>query len=34
MIAIADRLSQPENAWKPFDRGGLRALAFRRPKAH
>lgn len=34
MIAIADRLSQPENAWKPFDRGGLRALAFRTPKAH
>lgn len=30
--AIADRLSQPENAWKPFERAGLlRSLLFRKP---
>jgi pimeloyl-ACP methyl ester carboxylesterase len=27
--AIADRLAQPENAWKPFDRRGLRRLFYR-----
>jgi pimeloyl-ACP methyl ester carboxylesterase len=27
-LAIADRLSQKEGTWKPFDRGGLRALLF------
>jgi pimeloyl-ACP methyl ester carboxylesterase len=29
MLAIADRLAQAEGTWKPFDRGGLRALLFR-----
>lgn len=28
MVAIADRLAQPEGAWKPFERTGLRALMF------
>jgi pimeloyl-ACP methyl ester carboxylesterase len=28
MVAIADRLAQREGGWKPFDRGGLRALIF------
>ncbi len=28
VFAIADRLAQPEGAWKKFDRRGLRALAF------
>ncbi|MGD9953755.1 MAG: esterase/lipase family protein [Burkholderiales bacterium] len=30
--AIADRLAQPEGAWKPFDRAGVRAWLFRDPK--
>jgi pimeloyl-ACP methyl ester carboxylesterase len=30
--AIADRLSQPENGWKPFDRSGLRRLLYRDPR--
>jgi len=29
--AIADRLAQPEGAWKPFDRSGLRALLYDDP---
>ena len=29
MYAIADRLAQPENGWKPFERTGWRSLAFR-----
>jgi pimeloyl-ACP methyl ester carboxylesterase len=32
MIALADRLAQPEGAWKPFSRIGWRALIFRQPK--
>lgn len=28
LYAVADRLSQPEGAWKPFDRTGLRALIY------
>ena len=31
LYAIADRLAQPEHEWKPFDRGGMRALFFPRP---
>jgi pimeloyl-ACP methyl ester carboxylesterase len=29
--AIADRLSQPEGAWRPFERRGARAFAYRNP---
>ncbi|MEO0550668.1 MAG: alpha/beta fold hydrolase [Pseudomonadota bacterium] len=29
MVAIADRLAQPEDAWAPFDRTGWRQYAFR-----
>ena len=29
--AIADRLAQPEGAWQPFARNGLRAFAYRAP---
>jgi pimeloyl-ACP methyl ester carboxylesterase len=28
MWAIADRLAQPENDWKPFERSGVRALIY------
>jgi pimeloyl-ACP methyl ester carboxylesterase len=28
MVAIADRLAQPEGQWKPFDKRGLRRLLF------
>ena len=28
VYAIADRLAQPEGAWKKFDRRGWRALVF------
>jgi pimeloyl-ACP methyl ester carboxylesterase len=28
VYAIADRLAQPEGAWKPFDRGGWRSLIY------
>ena len=28
MVAIADRLAQPEGHWQPFDRSGLRGLFF------
>ena len=30
--AIADRLAQPEDGWRPFDRSGLRALVYRDPR--
>lgn len=29
---VADRLAQPEGEWKPFDRGGTRALFYRDPR--
>ena len=28
LLAIADRLAQPESRWKPFDRGGLRGALY------
>lgn len=28
MVAIADRLAQPEGQWAPFDRGGLRGFMY------
>ena len=31
LYAVADRLAQPEGAWKPFDRSGLRSLVFPKP---
>ncbi len=31
LYALADRLAQPEGAWKPFDRSGLRAFAYPNP---
>jgi len=31
LYAVADRLAQPEDGWRPFDRGGLRALVFPDP---
>lgn len=31
LYAVADRLAQPEGAWKPFDRSGLRALVYPKP---
>lgn len=31
LYAIADRLAQPEGAWRPFDRGGARAWFYRDP---
>ena len=34
MVAIADRLAQPEGKWKPFDRSGLRGLMFGSVKTH
>ncbi len=34
MVAIADRLSQAEGQWKPFDRSGLRRLFFRGVATH
>ena len=30
LFAIADRLAQPEGAWKSFDRSGLRGVLYRR----
>lgn len=33
LYAIADRLSQPEGQWKPFDRSGLRQVVYRDPQA-
>ncbi len=32
LYAVADRLAQPEGAWKPFDRSGLRALVYPAPR--
>ncbi|RYF47248.1 MAG: alpha/beta hydrolase, partial [Comamonadaceae bacterium] len=32
LYAVADRLAQPEDAWKPFDRRGLGALVYPDPK--
>lgn len=32
LYAIADRLAQPEGAWKPFDRSGWRSLFYPDPK--
>lgn len=32
LYAIADRLSQPEGAWKPFDRSGLGGLIYPDPQ--
>lgn len=29
LYAVADRLAQPENAWKPFERSGWRSIAYR-----
>ena len=29
MVAVADRLAQPEGEWKPFDRSGWRELVFK-----
>lgn len=34
MLAIADRLAQPEGAWAPFEAKGACALAFPRSKLH
>lgn len=34
MVAIADRLAQPEGEWKPFERSGLSGLMFGSVKAH
>lgn len=32
LYALADRLAQPEGAWKPFNRNGLGALVYPNPK--
>jgi hypothetical protein len=32
VFAVADRLAQPEDQWKPFDRDGIRSVFFRDPK--
>lgn len=32
LFAIADRLAQPEGAWRPFTRSGLRRLLYRDPE--
>lgn len=34
MVAIADRLAQPEGEWKPFNRRGWRELLFKHPPKH
>ena len=31
VYAVADRLSQPEGGWKPFDRSGVKAVIYPRP---
>ena len=31
-FAIADRLAQPEDGWKPFERSGLRKFLYRNPR--
>ena len=33
LYAIADRLAQPEGAWQPFDRTGIRSLVYNDPGA-
>ncbi len=33
LYAVADRLAQPEGAWQPFERSGLRGLVYNDPKA-
>lgn len=32
LYAIADRLAQPEGAWRPFERSGIKGLIYRDPK--
>jgi pimeloyl-ACP methyl ester carboxylesterase len=32
LYAIADRLAQPDGAWRPFERSGLKGLVFPNPK--
>ena len=32
LYAVADRLAQPDGAWKPFDRSGFRQLFYRDPE--
>ncbi len=32
VYAVADRLSQAEGAWKPFDRGGWRSMVYPNPE--
>ena len=34
LFALADRLSQAEGAWRPFERQGVRAMMFRDPARH
>lgn len=34
MVAIADRLAQPEGQWAPFKRDGIRAILFPRSRLH
>lgn len=34
MLAIADRLAQPEGAWKPFEARGIASLAFPKVRVH
>ncbi len=34
LYAIADRLALPEDAWQPFDRGGLRRFVYPDPHRH
>jgi hypothetical protein len=31
LYAIADRLAQPEGAWRPFDRSGIKGMIYRDP---
>lgn len=31
LFAVADRLAQPEGAWKPFDRSGIRSVIYPNP---
>jgi len=32
VYAVADRLAQPEGAWKPFDRSGVKGMIFPKPE--
>ena len=34
LYAIADRLAQPEGAWRPFDRSGPRSIVYPDPRRH